>query len=169
MSNYFDHLLLLWLEVRVFAVEAKRLMNQNGIEALYHYILAFMFVEVRIYTLTVFGRPFVKRFVLCYRAVVCPVLSVCPVCNVCVLRPNGWIDQDKTWHRDRPRPRPYCVRWNPAPPRKGAQQPPPTFQPMSIVAKLSPISATAELSWDYVARSLQCGSCWSVYCSSAHC
>jgi len=26
----------------------------------------------------VFGRPFVKRFTLCYRSVVC--LSVCPVC-----------------------------------------------------------------------------------------
>jgi len=30
-------------------------------------------------------------------------------------------------------------------PRKGAQQPPPTFRPMSIAAKRSPISATAEL------------------------
>ena len=33
-----------------------------------------------------FGRPFVKRFALCYRTVVCPVLSVCPpVCNVLAL------------------------------------------------------------------------------------
>ena len=32
-----------------------------------------------------------------------------------------------------------------APPRKGAQHPPPTFRPMSIVAKRLPISATAEL------------------------
>jgi len=43
---------------------------------------------------TVFGRPFVKRFALCYRSVVCPVclssLSVCPVCNVGVLWANGW-------------------------------------------------------------------------------
>jgi len=32
-----------------------------------------------------------------------------------------------------------------APPPKGAQQPPaPTFWPLSVVAKLSPISATAE-------------------------
>ena len=32
------------------------------------------------------------------------------------------------------------------PPQKGAHQPPPrTFRPMSIVAKRSPISATAEL------------------------
>ena len=34
------------------------------------------------------------------------------------------------------------------PRRKGAQQPPPTFRPMSIVAKLSPIPATAELVFD---------------------
>ena len=33
---------------------------------------------------------------------------------------------------------------HPAPPRKGAQQPFPIFRPMSIVAKRSPISATAE-------------------------
>ena len=31
------------------------------------------------------------------------------------------------------------------PPRKKAQQPPPSFRPMSIVAKRSPISDTAEL------------------------
>ena len=37
-----------------------------------------------------------KRFALCYRTV---FLSVCPVCNVGVLRPNGWMDQDETWHR----------------------------------------------------------------------
>ena len=29
----------------------------------------------------IFGRPFAKRFGLCYRTVVCPVLS-CPVCDV---------------------------------------------------------------------------------------
>jgi len=34
--------------------------------------------------------------------------------------------------------------WEPAPPWKGAQQPPPSTQPMSIVAKRSPISANAE-------------------------
>jgi len=44
------------------------------------------------------GRPFVKRFVLCYRSVVClsvclSVLSVCPVCDVRALWPNGWTDQ----------------------------------------------------------------------------
>jgi len=41
--------------------------------------------------------------------------------------PNGWMDQDATWCGGRPRHRPQCVRWNPAPPRKGAQQPHPHF------------------------------------------
>jgi len=43
----------------------------------------------------IFGRPFVKRFALRYRTV---VLSVC---NVGVLWPNGWMDQDETWHGSR--------------------------------------------------------------------
>jgi len=58
--------------------------------------------------ISVFGRPFVKRFAVCYRSAVC--LSVCPVCNVGVLWPNGWTDQDETWHAGRPRPWPHCVR-----------------------------------------------------------
>jgi len=42
-----------------------------------------------------FGRPFVKRFALCYQTVVC--LSVrLSVCNVRALWPNGWTDQDET-------------------------------------------------------------------------
>ena len=56
--------------------------------------------------------------------------------------------QDATWYGSRPRPRPHCVRQGPSsaapPPQKGAQQSR-TFRPMSIVAKRSPISATAEL------------------------
>ena len=42
------------------------------------------------------------------------VLSVClscPVCDVRALWPNGWADQDETWHAGRPRPWPHCVRW----------------------------------------------------------
>ena len=61
-------------------------------------------------------------------------LSVCPVCDVRALWPNGWTDQDKTWHTGRPRPWPHCVRWRPSPlPKKGAE--PPNFRPMFIVAK----------------------------------
>jgi len=51
-----------------------------------------------------------------------PMLSDhCPVCDVGVMWPNGncWTDQDETWHADRPRLRPHCVRWGPSPP-KGA-------------------------------------------------
>ena len=43
-------------------------------------------------------------------------LSVCPVCNAGVLWPNGWMDQDATWHGDRPRPSHIVLDGNPAPP-----------------------------------------------------
>ena len=56
------------------------------------------------------------------------------VCSVGVLWPNGWMDEDETWHADSPRPWPHCVRWEPSSPStKGAQ--PPIFQPISAVAK----------------------------------
>jgi len=43
------------------------------------------------------------------------------VCNVAVLWPNGWMDQDETWHAGRPRPWPCCVRWGSSfPSAKGA-------------------------------------------------
>jgi len=60
----------------------------------------------------------------------------------CLFWPNGWMDQDKTWIGDRPRPWPHCVRWgSSSPPPKGHS---PNFRPMSAVAKLSRISATGE-------------------------
>ena len=31
----------------------------------------------------------------------------------CLLSPNGWMDQDKTWHAGQPWPWPHCVRWGP--------------------------------------------------------
>ena len=49
-----------------------------------------------------FRRLFIKRFALCYRTV---FLSVCNVV---------WMDQDETWHRGRPRPRPHCIRCGPS-------------------------------------------------------
>ena len=67
--------------------------------------------------LTVFRRPFVKRFALCYQTVVC--LSCLSVCNVRALWPNGWTDQDQTWHAGRPQPWPHCVRWRLKPHGKG--------------------------------------------------
>jgi len=77
------------------------------------------------YRPTIFGRPFVKRFALCYRTLVCPVLSVLSVYNVGVFWPNGWTDQDETWKAGRPWPRPHCVKWDPAPPppKRGRVQP----------------------------------------------
>ena len=33
-----------------------------------------------------------------------------------VLWPNGWMDQDVTWYRDRPQPRPHCVQLAPSSP-----------------------------------------------------
>jgi len=51
----------------------------------------------------------------------------------CLLRLNGCMDQDETWHGDRPRPRPHCVRWGPtSPPQKGHS---PSFWPVSVVAE----------------------------------
>ena len=72
----------------------------------------------------IFWRPFVKRFALCYRTVVSPVLSVC---NVRALWPNGWTDQDETWHAGRPRPWPHCFRWGPSSPSPKGAQPLPQF------------------------------------------
>jgi len=76
---------------------------------------------------------------------VCLSVSVC-LCVTLVYsrRPNGWMDQDATWCGLRPRPRRHCVRWDPATPTEKVQQPR-TFRPVSIVAKPSPMSASAEL------------------------
>jgi len=111
-------------------IETNRLYNLNR-----------YFTPIRFDIWTIFERPFVKRFALCYWTV---VLSVCPVCNVGVLWPNGWMDHNATWYRGRPRPRPHYVRWGPSSPMERGSAPP-TFRPTSIVAKRSPISATAGL------------------------
>jgi len=46
-------------------------------------------------------------------------MSCLSVSDVGALWPNGWMDQDETWHGGRPRPRPHCVRWGPLLPQKG--------------------------------------------------
>jgi len=57
-----------------------------------------------------------------------------PIFSQSLLWPNGWMDQDDTWHGGGPRPRPHCARWRPSsPPQKGSRSP--NFRPMSIVAK----------------------------------
>jgi len=73
----------------------------------------------------IFGRPFVKWFHLCYRTI---VLSVC---NVGVLWPNGWTDQDETWHAGRPQPWSHCVKWKPSSPHRSTA-PLPNFRPISV-------------------------------------
>jgi len=60
-----------------------------------------------------------------------------PIFGPCLLWPNGWMDEEDTWYRGRPQPRPHCVRWGPSPlplPKKGAK-PSPNFWPMFVVAK----------------------------------
>ena len=53
-----------------------------------------------------------------------PVLSCLSVRNVSVLWPNGWMDQDETWHGGRPRPRPHIVLdGDPVPPNVMAALP----------------------------------------------
>jgi len=54
------------------------------------------------------------------------------------------MDQDATWYEGRHRPRPHCVTCESSPPQKkvGTAL---NFQPVSIVAKRSPISATCTL------------------------
>jgi len=63
-----------------------------------------------------------------------------PIFGPRLLLAYGWMDRDATWCEGRPRPRPHCVIWGPSSP-KGAH---PQFWPMFIVAKRSPIAATAE-------------------------
>jgi len=78
----------------------------------------------------VFGRPFVKRFAYAIGPSSCLPCPVCTVCNVGVLWPNGWTDQDETWHAGRPRPWLHCVRWGPSSPSpKGEETESPIFGP----------------------------------------
>jgi len=73
-------------------------------------------------------------------------LSVCLlVCNVGLLWTYGWMDQDVIWYGGRPRPGHTVLDGDPAPPAPKWAQQPPTFWPMSVVAKQSSISVTAEL------------------------
>jgi len=50
-----------------------------------------------------------------------------PIFGPCLLWPNGWMDQDATWHGGKPRPRRRCVRWGRSCLLKAAQ--PPVFGP----------------------------------------
>jgi len=54
------------------------------------------------------------RAMLSDRCLSCPVSAVLSVCNVGVLWPNGWTDQNETWHAGRPSSWPHCIRWGPS-------------------------------------------------------
>jgi len=48
-------------------------------------------------------------------------------CSCPAASPNGWMDQDATWYRGRPRPWPHSVGWGPSPPKVNRLAP--TFSP----------------------------------------
>ena len=86
----------------------------------------------------IFGRPFVKRFALCYQTVVCLSCLSCPVlsvCNVRALWSNGWTDQGETWHTGRTRPWRLCVRWGPRSPSPKGGRAPQIFGPFPLWPK----------------------------------
>ena len=43
-----------------------------------------------------------------------PQTGTAPSFRPYLLWPNGWIDQDSTWHGGGPRSRPHCARWGPS-------------------------------------------------------
>ena len=98
--------------------------------------------ELKIIILAIFGQPFVKLFALCYQTILCPIcLSVTLVyCGQTV----GWIKM-KLGMQVGLGPGHIVLDGAQLPcPQKGTQPPIFYFQPMSIVAKRLPISATAE-------------------------
>jgi len=58
-----------------------------------------------------------------------------PIFGPRLLWPNGWMEQDGTWHGGRPWSSPDCARWrHSSPPQKRGQNPPPNFRSIFIVA-----------------------------------
>jgi len=65
----------------------------------------------------------------------CPVCLSFPVYDDVVLWPNGWMNQDETWHAGRPRTSPHRVSMGTHLPLRKNGAVPPNFRAMSIVAK----------------------------------
>jgi len=80
-----------------------------------------------------FGRPFVKRFAICYRTVVCPV---CPVLSVTLVYCGQRVGRIKMKLGTQVGlgPGHIVLNWDPAPPPQMAQ-PPSNFLPISVAAK----------------------------------
>jgi len=77
----------------------------------------------------IFGRPFVKRFALCYRSVVCPVLSVLSVTFVHCGQMAGWIKMPLDMEEGLG-PGDFVLDGDRAPlPKKGAEPLSPIFGP----------------------------------------
>jgi len=89
----------------------------------------------------IFGLPFVKRFARCYGTVVCPVYLSETLAYCCPT--VGWIKMPLGTQVGL-RPGDIVLRGDPAPSREGHSTLP-ASRSMPIVAKHSPISATAEL------------------------
>ena len=90
--------------------------------------------------MAIFGRPFVKRFALCYRTVA--RLSALSVTLVYCGQTVGWIKMKLGMEVSLGSGH-ILLDGDPACPPK-VHSPHPNFRPMSIVAKRSPMSATAE-------------------------
>jgi len=96
-------------------------------------------------SLTVFGRPLqvtVRSMLIGDHCLVCPVCNVIVYCGQTV----GWINRPLGTAVGVGSGVSVLDGWEPSSPgmEKGTVAPPPTFRPMSIVAKRWPISATAE-------------------------
>jgi len=99
--------------------------------------------SIKSFKRAIFGRPFVKRFTLCYRTVVLSCLSLClsvtlVYCDETAGRIKMPLGAKVGLGPD------HIVlhgEWGPNSPQRGTV---PNFRPMSTVAKRSPISATAE-------------------------
>jgi len=132
-----------------------------------------------ILTLTIaFGRPFVlyttvrpMLSVCCLSVCVslcmsaCPVCPVWSVCDVDVLWPNGWMNQDETWHGSRPRrlgPGHIVLDGDPAPSPE-EHSPSPNFRPMSVFAKRL-AGSRCHLLWRYI--SAHRPQCHNVLCGN---
>jgi len=80
----------------------------------------------------IFGRPFVKRFALCYRSVVCPVMSVLSVTFVHCGQTVGDMKM-KVGMQVGLGPGHIMLDGNPAPPPQRGTAP--NFRPISVAAK----------------------------------